>query len=322
MTAQDAVAVCALVERCWGDTYVSPVFYDPARLAAEVASGHRIAEVVEAPDGTIVAHWGAVFITDDVVETGTALTDPTARHSGLISTLGVRLRRRLDELDVRGRIRQQVLTHPWSQHLALREGARVVGVHLASLAPVHEWAMPVEPAPVRTTVGVMFEALRPVAPATVWVPGWCREVVGVVLHHTGWPLTLGEPADVTTDTVRGRSDLRVDTDVHNTTTTVSVRAIGTDLVDVLTEVVHVADPDGAVLVHLPGRDPAVTALGDALADLRLVFGSLLPSDGVIGDALVLQRAPRGPLGESGWAFADPTMATIARLVLDQVRWSR
>ena len=110
LTPEHAAALTRCLYRCYGWSYPSPSMYYPDRIAAALEAGTRVGEVAVDANGEVAAHWGAVFLTDGVVETGGTVTDPRFRRRGLANVLGDRLLERLVAMGVHGRLREPVLT--------------------------------------------------------------------------------------------------------------------------------------------------------------------------------------------------------------------
>jgi hypothetical protein len=282
-----------------------------------VESGKRIGEVAVDTDGEVVAHWGAKFVTDGVVETGAALTDPRYRRRGIANAIGDRLLARLPALGVTGRLREPVLTHSATQLIALREGAHVAGVFLHAVTPMHQVGITEGTVTSRTSINVMYSPLTPLDPATIWVPREFEPIVRHVLGPTDWQRTVGETrgnVDVPGATVSSSSfEHEIGVGL------VDVEAIGADLVDVVDGILVDLQRAGAkvIRVSLPVADRAVATVGSGLAALGLSFAALIPRFGQRGDVLVLQWLADPVTDESTWQFASDHVRETARLIVDQ-----
>jgi GNAT superfamily N-acetyltransferase len=319
LEAGDAAALTRCLYRCYGWTYPAPEFYFPERIAADLENGRRIGEVAVTADGEVAAHWGAVEVADGVVETGGTITDPRFRRRGIANVLGERLLARLVESGVRGRMREPVLTHPATQHIALREGAHIVGIQLDATEPLKQVGITDGLLDQRVSLTLMFSPLVPLEPATMWIPSLYSPIVEMVLRPTGWPRTIG---------VAGRTpDCPASTvitsayDALNHLGSVTVEVVGEDLVDVVDEALHQLQRAGAevVFVKLPANQEALATKGAGLGALGLGFASVIPRFGTLGDALTLQWLRDPDIDASGWQFADERVEALARAILSQAR---
>jgi serine/threonine-protein kinase RsbW len=319
LEVEDAAALTRCIYRCYGWSYPAASLYYPDRVASAIAGGRRIGEVAVDESGEVVAHWGASFVSESVVETGATVTDPRFRHRGLADRLGGRLLERLGDLGVRGRIREPVLTHEATQHIALREGAVLVGANLAVGAPFHQVGITDGLGPERVSLTMFYSPLRPLEPATVWVPDVYAPFVERILDSARWPYSLGEGGP----SAPGRPDTALTTtyDPLQQAGTVTVAALGDDLVDVVDDaLVHLADAGADVVTaYLPAGDPALATVGAGLDALGLSFAAFLPAYGSLGDTLSLQWLADRDVDTSTWRFATPEVESLVRTVVDQAR---
>jgi len=315
----DGPALTRCIYRCYGWTYPGVDLYYPDRIAAAVASGRRLGEVAVTPEGEVAAHWGAVVVTDGLVETGGTVTDPRFRGRGLANQSGDRLLERLTALGVRGRLREPVLSHAATQRIALREGATLVGVYLHVTAPLAQVGITDGLTSDRVSLTVMYRPLLPLSPATLWVPPAYEPLVRRILDAADWPRDLGgahRSADVP-----AMSGLSSAYDALNRTGELVVRVVGTDLVDAVDEALGQLRRAGAEMVRvlLPATQPPLASMGAGLGALGLGFAALLPEFGDLGDVLVLQWLADTGVDASGWEYADESVEAFAALVLDQAR---
>ena len=250
--------------------------------------GERIGEVAVTEEGEVAAHWGAVFVAEGVVETGGTVTDPRFRRRGLANHLGERLLERLDATGVRGRMREPVMTHSATQHIALREGAHIVGVHLHDSAPLQQVGITEGVQSHRTSLTVMYGPLLPLQPAELHIPAIYEPILRTVLAPTDWPRTIA--AARTSRTRSGPSVVGSRYDSLNRAGRIEVTRVGDDLVDAVDAALSALRGAGAevVRVHLPANEPTLAAAGAGLGALGLAFASFVPEFGAYGDLLVLQ----------------------------------
>ena len=317
LTAVDADGLTQGIYRTYGWTYPNPAFYYPERIAAELAAETRIGQVAVSDSGEVVSHWGAVWIGPSIVETGGTFTDPRFRRRGLAQELGDRLLAQLHDLGVEGRLREPVLTHTATQHIAAQEGATFVGIRLHDHMPFQQVGITDGLMHDRASLSVAYSALRPLAPATVWVPDEYRPFLEHILTGTDWNRTIGSEPGVTEWPDRSHSSSTYDTDERLGDITVDV--IGDDLVDVLDATIEQMRHSGAevVRVHLPANDPALAVLGAGLGDLGLGFSVYVPGLLPTGDALTVEWLNDPEIDTSTFHFVNDDIETLARMIVDQ-----
>ena len=316
---EDAPALSRCLYRCYGWTYPGADMYFPERVEAAIRSGKRIGEVAVDENGEVGSHWGAVFVAEGVVETGGTITDPRFRRRGIANQLGDRLLDRLVANGVRGRMREPVVTHSATQHIALREGATMVGLHIYSLAPFQQIGITDGLVRARTSLTVMYSPLVDLAPATIWVPADYEAIVRLIAKSTDWPRDFG--------TVRGavdqpsRSNVTSSYDSLNQAGAIVVNEIGHDLVDAIDETLSQLRSAQAevVRVFLPANDPALASVGAGLSALGLAFASFFPEYGVLGDTLSLQWLRDPEVDDSDWEYANEDVEKLAHMILAQAR---
>lgn len=317
--ASDAAALTRCIYRCYGWTYPVADLYYHERVASAIASGKRMGEVAVDEHGEVVAHWGAVFVTEGVVETGGTVTDPRFRRRGLADQLGERLLARIEDAGVHGRLREPVLTHPATQKIALREGATVVGLLLNATEPIQQIGITDGVQTHRPSLSQMYSPLLPLEPATIWVPSAYEPIVRHVVGNSSWPREFGHVHTITDLRPNSTISSSYDSSLH--CGSVTVDAIGLDLIDAIDETLDQLRRAGAevITVFLPANDPALAAIGAGLDELALGYCSFIPAYGPLGDALTLQWLRDPDIDVSDWIFADEQVENLARLVVDQAR---
>jgi GNAT superfamily N-acetyltransferase len=315
----DAAALTRCIYRCYGWTYPFADLYYPERIASAITSGKRMGEIAVDEHGEIVAHWGAMFVTDGVVETGGTVTDPRFRRRGIADQLGERLLARIEAAGVGGRLREPVLTHPATQKIALREGATVIGILLNASEPIQQVGITDGVQSHRPSLSQMYSPLRPLSPATVWVPSAYEPIVRRVVESSPWPRELGQVRNVAD--LRPNSTITSSYDSARHWGSITVDALGLDLIAAVDEALEQLRRAGAevVTVFLPANDPALPSLGAGLDGLGLGYCSFVPAYGSLGDALTLQWLRDPDIDVSDWVFADERVEQLAHLVVDQAR---
>jgi len=301
LTPADAAGLTTLMYRCYGWSYPNTDIYFPDRIAAQIDDGSRIGEAAFAPDGQMVAHWGAVRYGPFVVESGTTATDPRFRHRGLADQLGQRLLVLLTDMGVVGRFREPVLTHPATQAIALNETGITDGLqdHRSSLT-------------------VAYAALRELPAAPVYVPDAYRAILTDVLAETNWqrPITAPDPASgIPAETVSATTY-----DATNASAVVEITVVGADLIDDVDASLDRARRSGAkyIEVRLPTGQPALAMVGAGLFDLGLAYAAFLPLLRADSDVLALQWLDDPQPDTSDWHYADERVERFATAVLANI----
>ena len=319
LTTSDAASLTRCIYRCYGWTYPGTDFYFPERVAAAISSGSRVGEVAVDEHDEVVAHWGAVYVAEGVVESGGTVTDPRFRRRGLADQLGERLLARLLAAGVTGRLREPVLTHPATQGIALREGATVVGILINVSEPIQQIGITDGMLDHRPSLSQMYSPLVPLGPATIWIPNTYEPIVRHIVESTDWPREFGHVRGSTEPSGATAISSAYDSNRHYGTVTVT--QIGTDLIESLDETLEQLRRAGAavITVNLPANDPSLASIGAGLDALGLGFASFIPSFGTLGDALALQWLRDPDVDDSDWVFADERVESLARLIVAQAR---
>ena len=323
MVPSDAAALTRTIYRCYGWSYPVADLYFPERIEASLNKGVRLGEVAVTESGEIAAHWGAVFVSATVVESGGTVTDPRFRHRGLAKSLGDRLLARLHEMDITGRVREPVMTHSATQEIALQEGATMVGAYLNMVHPVKQIGITDGAVAAKMSVSVAYSPLRPLGPATLWIPGPYETIARGVISTSDWPREFG---------IINHDHLSPSTSVLSTAYdstsrigVVEVELAGSDLIDVIDDVLHQMERSGAeyVSVRLPANQPALALVGAGLVDLELSYASLIPAlrpstdHNPGGDVLVTQWLARPEFDTSTWVYATEGVEQLVQAVVAQ-----
>ncbi len=318
VTPADAAGLTTLMYRCYGWSYPNTDIYFPERIAAQILDGSRIGEAAFAPDGQMVAHWGAVRYGPFVVESGTTATDPRFRHRGLAEQLGQRLLAELTDMGVIGRFREPVLTHPATQRIALKEGATIVGLRANCGHAIAQAGITDGLQDHRSSLTVAYVALRELPAAPVYVPSVYESILRDVLAMTDWqrPISAPDPdAPVPAETVSATSY-----DATNASALIEVTVVGADLIDEVDASLDRARRAGAkyIEVRLPTAQPALAMVGGGLFDLGLAYAAFLPLLRADSDALAVQWLDDPHPATGDWHYADERVERLAAAVLTQI----
>ncbi|MBM3668598.1 MAG: hypothetical protein FJW97_01075 [Actinobacteria bacterium] len=312
----DARELARTIYRCYGWTYPIVDLYHPERVAEQTLGGARIGEVAVTSSGEIAAHWGALYLTDSCVETGGTVTDPRFRGRGLAGTLGDRLLARLRERHVIGRLREPVMTHPATQHIALTEGATIVGAYLHYTRPIQQVGITAGLEPARGSICVAYSALEPLTPAELSVPSAYRHLVESIVVDAGWPRTFSDsPLEAASST-----EFAVSFDTANQRARIDVTTVGTDLIDALDHNLAQLHESGVqyVGVRLPATDQALAHVGADLPSLGLGFAAYIPEFWP-ADVLILQWLASADVDTTHFVYASPAVESRVQRVLTEVQ---
>jgi GNAT superfamily N-acetyltransferase len=315
----DAASLTRAIYRSYGWTYPHPELYYPERTAAAIESGKRIGEVAVTADGEVVAHWGGVFVTPTIVNSGLALTDPRFRRRGIAKQLMERFWLRIEEAGVTGRVGEPVLTHTATQELTLQGGGNIVGAFLSYGVPVAQVGITDGMLAGRRSLAEAYFDVGGLTPATLWIPTPYLSFVRGLLEQATWPRDLGDahriqdvPEHTLTSTKHDSLNRRGEIDVH---------VIGRDLIDVVDSAMDDLRRAGSEVVHvrLPATDPSLAVLGEGLTELGLAYSALIPGylDG--HDALILQWLADADVDTSSWHYANDQVESFITSILEQVR---
>jgi len=318
LEAGDAAALTRAIYRSYGWTYPHPELYYPEQVAAAIESGRRVGEVAVTAEGEVVAHWGAVFLTPRVVESGLAITDPRFRRRGLAGQLLLRLETRLQASEAWGRVGEPVLTHTATQEMALKNGGTIVGAYLSYGVPVAQVGITDGMLAGRRSLTVAYFTLKELDPATLYVPRPYVDIVEAMLERAPWPRELGGAARV--PDVPDESVLSARLDSFNRRGEIAVLRIGRDLVDAVDEAMDSLRRSGAEVTHvqLPVNDPSLAVLGEGLTELGLAYAAIIPDYSEAGDVLELQWLSDPEVDTSSWKYADERVEALITSILGQV----
>ncbi len=324
LRVDDALELSRLIYRCYGWSYPGNDLYYPERIAAAIEAGRRIGQVAMTADGEMAAHWGAVLLATGVVETGSTVTDPRYRGRGLARQLDERLLVDLERLEIAGRVREPVLTHSATQHIALQEGANLVGMLLKAHTPMRQVGITDGVLAERVSLTVMYSPLRPLTDAQLWIPDQYLPLVEHLLAPTSWQRTLSGRPDtgaVASSPLCGPETMLVTTyDAFNHLGSITVSVVGPDLEDRVRHTSRDLQRNGAqcIQLRLPAEAPALVEYGQRLDGLGFGFASLLPRFGVLGDVLTLQWLNDPSIDRSTWQFASDHVEEMATMITEQM----
>lgn len=173
----DAPALTALFERCYGTTYGSPVFYDTPALHGLIASG-GLRSVVAADGDTLLGHTGIMLrhAQARICETGNTVVDPTSRGQGLLKKLGGALKQRVLKEGFAGYVHYPTTAHEIMQRASVTDGGVESGVMLAYVGDTTDYKA-VTQRPGRLAATVAYQPFAELPPREVVLP---RRYAGLI----------------------------------------------------------------------------------------------------------------------------------------------
>jgi GNAT superfamily N-acetyltransferase len=305
---EDAPALGALFERCYGRSYGTPVFYDPDGLAALIDAG-GLRSVVALISGDLVGHTG-IRIHDPgarICETGNTVVDPAARGQGLLKKLGGALRSRVIREGFAGYVHFPTTAHEIMQRASVSGGGCETGLMLAYIAETTEYAAVDRPAG-RLAATVAFQPLADLPPRTVCVPRPYRELMGGIYREAGLDRT------VTAESGERAPESEVVSMLHSDRGVLSLKA-HRDGCDLAERVATLLDSHRPEVAHVDVLldEPAITAMVGELNRLGFLFCGLLPE---FGRTDVLRLQWLGPSARSAFEpeLANPTARRLCRFI--------
>ena len=129
---EDAFELSALFRRCYGETYGSSVFYDPAALV-ELINKQELISAVATKGQHLIGHIGITprHPGSIVCETGNTVVDPNARGQGVLLRLGVALHELAKRMGYVAYLHYPTTAHETMQRASVAYGGKETGVMLA-----------------------------------------------------------------------------------------------------------------------------------------------------------------------------------------------
>jgi hypothetical protein len=136
----DAAALSACFERCYGRTYATPLFYDVPGLRGAIAAG-ELRGVVASVGERIVGHTGLTVRHPGAraIEAGNTIVDPEFRGGGILGQLGGALGDLCRQLGYVGYVHYPTTAHTIMQTRSVAGGGVETGVMLAYIPAETEY---------------------------------------------------------------------------------------------------------------------------------------------------------------------------------------
>ncbi len=318
LRADEASLLTALIRRCYGETYMDPVFYDEVAVRRLLESEKLHSMGAFAATGDLVGHmgitarpWGGV--TSDA---GMTLVDPSFRGKGIAGQVAVGLAQQSVALGLIGVHDYPVTVHAATQRLAKGFGVNT-GLMLANMpADVAFQHMETDESGGRSSSLIRWLPFGHAPEREVCLPGRYRERIETLYTEARLSRFVQE---VDHELTSQPSALEVTLDRRRSTGRVLVTSVGGDLASRVDAELRAANETGTLVMHvdLPLADRGTPAAVESLRPLGFSFAGLLPEYRE-GDVLRVQRLDDGaqtPVASALWS--DSTRAIEAFVLEDR-----
>jgi GNAT superfamily N-acetyltransferase len=166
----DAPALVACFERCYGRTYANPLFYDPAGLRAAIQA-RELRGVVAIAGTRIVGHTGLTVRHPGAraIEAGNTVVDPDYRGGGLLGRLGGALADLCRQSGYVGYVHYPTTAHTIMQTRSVTGGGVETGIMLAYIPADTEYRA-IERGAGRLAATVVYQPFTRAPAREVFVP--------------------------------------------------------------------------------------------------------------------------------------------------------
>jgi GNAT superfamily N-acetyltransferase len=306
LAVDDTAKLAACFERCYGASYVTDTFYDPAAIAARVDAGTLRSVIAVDAGGDVVGHMGLTLrhpraLTADA---GNTIVDPRCRNHGLAARLGAGILELCRTSGLVGFHHYATTAHPIMQKLAAIGGGIETGIMLDYIpAGTHYRELAGAAEDARGAAIIIYQPVTAVPSRAVVLPPPYEDVVRAMYERARLERVLDAPA-----APLGSAATRVEAfvDAKRGLLRLTVARAGHDLTDRIAEAAR-REPTAVVQVDLPLAAASTAAAVDALRPAGFFFCAVLP-EYLDGDVLRLQR------------LADPDVArALPELVTAEAR---
>jgi GNAT superfamily N-acetyltransferase len=287
LLAEEAPALSACFDRCYGRTYVVADFYDAAATAARIARGDLLSVVAVDEANQIVGHMALTIRHPcaKTVDAGNSIVDPRYRGRGIVRRLAEGVIELCREGGFLGFHHYPTTAHPVMQKLAVECGGIETGIMLDYIPAGTEYRE-IEGGPLEDRLGVVvvYQPLQLTPEREVFLPESLAAPIREIYTRGGWPRVLrsdssGLPARET------RLESRLD--ARRKLLRIEVSRIGGDLIGRV-EAMLARSHAEVWQVDLPMIEPSLSAAARALRGLGFFFSAVLP-EYLDGDVLRLQQ---------------------------------
>lgn len=308
----DALGVCRVVYRNYGNTYFHEACYFPERMVAMNETGELASVVAVAADGEVVGHYALERPNlTRVAERGMAVVSPAHRGRDLMTRMRTYIEEEAARLGLIGVWSVAVTKHTYSQKVNETFKSDVCGLMLAG-GPASQQFRGLEEGRKRQRVSwvVYFTYVTPPERALVHVPARHRAIVERI--YEGLEIDVEWHDEVQAPTGEGDIDVVFSRELENGT--ITVQQIGEDTVAEVrraTEDLFGVTGADVVCLYLPLADPSTPAVLDELESFGYFFCGIGPAFVTDGDALMLQcLAPHLELDPAAIEVASPFAADL------------
>ena len=309
LLSDDAGALVACFERCYGATYANPLFYDAHTLRAAIAAGELRGGVASAGE-RIVGHTGLTVRhpAARAIEAGNTVVDPDFRGGGLLGELGGALGDLCRQLGYVGYVHYPTTAHTIMQTRSIAAGGVETGVMLAYIPADTEYRA-IDRSAGRLAATVVYQPFTRAPKRDVFVPAR-YEWVGALYRD----MRLERTVRASTVAPSGRTHLITRWNARRALLHIDCVHVGADIGDAVATARRRYDP---AVVHVDlGLD--VECAGAAVERLRAaghVYCAVLPEFGS-SDVLRLQWLAEPGAGQRADLANAGARRLLAKIVAD------
>jgi GNAT superfamily N-acetyltransferase len=302
----DAAAIVDCFRRVYGESYANELFYDPRRLAEEMAAGRKGSVGALGEDGRVLAHMAMTVLSGvGVVELGNTVVDPSARGHGLAWKVGAELSAWCRELGYQGYVHYPTTDHHIMQRQSVKQGFET-GLMLSYIPAETDGKIRADASPGREAATIVYQPYRQGEPATVYLPAYAAE--GLRAFAESIPLTRTWLAPALT--ASGECDAEVVVQARRRLRRLRFARVGGDVAD------RIRAFDDALVpcrqVDFSMADPGIGVGVQAALDCGFWFCGWLPGFGE-SDVFRLQKVDRAVTNMHP-ALVNPVAASLLELI--------
>ncbi|SFJ08080.1 hypothetical protein SAMN05421753_11585 [Planctomicrobium piriforme] len=181
MRSEEALQVCQLMYRAYGNTYFNEDVYYPDRVAAQNDHNSVLSFVAVAEDGTVAGHYALELNQPGLVaEGGQAVVDPAHRGRGLLDKMKAVALVTAKELNLAGWYADAVAVHTLTQRSDVTHGGRLCAADLAISPETERFVSIADTQPQRISCMLYFHWLTTPTPRTISIPQRHRAIVSEI----------------------------------------------------------------------------------------------------------------------------------------------
>jgi GNAT superfamily N-acetyltransferase len=295
---EEAVQVCQLMYRAYGNTYFNEDVYYPQRVAAQNTQNVNLSFVAVGAAGRIAGHYALERNQDGpVAEGGQAVVDPAHRGRGLLERLKAAAVEEAQRLGLAGWYADAVSVHTLTQRSNATHGGKLTAVDLAIAPSTERFRNLAGEQPQRVTCLLYFHWLQAPTPRTVYIPEGHQEIVAEIYQALGCPVAFGDGAPAS-----GHGTIAIKADPGGRKAFIRAGQLGADTAAAIRharrELVERSHME-AIYAELPAEDPGASAIAKELAAEGFGFLGMAPHFSPQGDLLRLgyltEPLERGPI---------------------------